>query len=87
MAIERRFCMELVREVFRLKWEEKQSNRLIGQSLHISKSTVATYLARASRMDITTIEQLNSLNNDELKKIIFPERFSDKPDEVDFEKN
>ena len=27
MAIERRFCMELVREVFRMKWEEKLSSK------------------------------------------------------------
>ena len=46
MAIERRFCMELVREVFRMKWEEKLSNRFIGRSLRISKSTVGTYLIR-----------------------------------------
>ena len=31
--------MELVREVFRLKWENKKSNRDIGRVLHISKST------------------------------------------------
>ena len=86
MAIERRFCMELVREVFRLKWSEKQSNRLIGSSLRISKSTVATYIARAVRGEINNLKQLNSLSDDELKKVIFPEKFSDKKDDVDFAK-
>ena len=78
--------MELVREIFRLKWGEKRSNRLIGSSLHISKSTVATYLARAARAKIDTLEQLSSLSHDELKKIIFPEKFSDKKHDVDFSK-
>ena len=78
--------MELVREIFRLKWGEKRSKRLIGSSLHISKSTVATYLARAARAKIDTLEQLSSLSHDELKKIIFPEKFSDKKYDVDFSK-
>ena len=78
--------MELVREIFRLKWGEKRSNRLIGSSLHISKSTVATYLARAARAKIDTLEQLSSLSHDQLKKIIFPEKFSDKKYDVDFSK-
>ena len=86
MAIERRFCMELVREVFRLKWKENQSNRFVGQSLRISKSTVATYLARANRGRVNTLEQLNSLSDEELKKIIFPEKFIEKKHDVDFSK-
>ena len=85
MAIERRFCMELVREIFRLKWEKKQSNRFIGRSLRISKSTIATYLARADKGNITTLEQLNSLSNDELGKIIFLNKYADKKSIVDFE--
>ena len=84
MAIERRFCMELIREVFRLKWEKKQSNRLIGRSLRVSKSTIATYLARADKGNITTLEQLNSLSNDELGKIIFLNKYADKKSIVDF---
>ena len=86
MAIERRFCMELIREVFRLKWEKKQSNRLIGRLLRISKSTVATYLARADKASITTLEQLNSLGDDELGKIIFLNKYTDKKPIVDFKK-
>lgn len=86
MAIERRFCMELVREVFRLKWALKQSNRLIGSSLRISKSTVATYLARARRGEINNLQQINALSDEDLGKIIFPEKFSNKKDHVDFAK-
>ena len=78
--------MELVREVFRLKWEGKQSNRRIGRSLHISKSTVTTYLARASRCNITTYEQIKTLSDGKLKRVIFPDKFSDKQCEVDFAK-
>ena len=86
MAIKRRFCMELVREVFRLKWEENRTNRFVGQALHISKSTVATYLARANRGKINTLEQLKSLSDEELKKVIFPDKFVDKEDTVDWAK-
>ena len=77
--------MELIREVFRLKWQENKSNRLIGQSLRISKSTVATYLARATQASISDLNQVSSFSDDELRKIIFPDKFTDKKPIVDFE--
>ena len=70
-----RFCMELIREVFRLKWQEKKSNRVVGKILKISKSTVATYLVRAALGKVTTLEQLNSFNDEDLRGIIFPDRY------------
>ena len=62
------------------------SNRLIGKSLRISKSTVATYLIRAERGNVTTLAQIKSLSNNELGKLIFPEKFTDKEPVLDFEK-
>ena len=71
--------MELIREVFRLKWLEKKSNRVVGQILKISKSTVATYLVRAAMGKITNLEQLNSFNDEELRRIIFPDKLIKEP--------
>ena len=79
--------MELIREVFRLKWLEKKSNRVVGQILKISKSTVATYLTRASLGKITGLEQLDSLNDERLRRIIFPDKFvKQEESSVDFAK-
>lgn len=64
--------MELVREVFRQKWELKRSNRNIGVSLSISKSTVANYLLRAKEAGVESLEQLKLLDNEKLKLVIFP---------------
>lgn len=80
-----RFCMELIREVFRLKWQEKKSNRVVGQILKISKSTVATYLLRASMGQVENLDRLNSLDDEELRKIIFPDKYAkEKEPPVDF---
>ena len=81
-----RFKMELVREVFRLKWQEKKSNRLIGSILKISKSTVASYLTRAVAKDIDNLDKLNSVGDEELKKIIFPHKFVKEKSSIDFKR-
>ena len=85
MAKQRRFCMELVREVFKLKWVLKKSNRAIGEALSISKSTVATYLRRAKAAGVETLEQLESVSDEKLKEIIFPTKNENVYD-IDFEK-
>lgn len=84
MAKQQRFCMKLVREVLKLKWEKSKSNREIGKILSISKSTVSVYLSRVKTLGIDNIEQLNQLNDDELKEKMFP-RTKDKYNELDFE--
>jgi len=77
--------MELVREIFRLKWENKKSNRAIGEILSISKSTVSTYLARAKALNIESIEQLKSIDDEKLKEMMFPKK-NEKDHEIDFER-
>ena len=77
--------MELVREVFRLKWVLNKSNRAIGKTLSISKSTVSTYRGRAKVAGIETIERLNSISNEALKEIIFP-MSNEKVFQIDFER-
>ena len=75
MAKQKRFCMDLIREVLSLKWADPtRSNTLVAQSLGISRDTVSRYLTRASKGHLTTLEQLNDLNNPELKRVIFPEK-------------
>ena len=78
--------MERVRDVFKLKWQSRKSNRSIGQLLSISKSTVATYLSRAARAEMSCLEQLNALSDEQLAKIIFPHKFTQKKPVVDFER-
>jgi transposase len=77
--------MELVREVFRLKWVLNKSNRSIGEALSISKSTVSTYLARAKALGIETIEHSNSIDDEKLKEMMFPKN-NEKSYEIDFER-
>ena len=80
-----RLSMELVREVLRLKWKEKQSNRLIGKMLHISKSTVGNYVAKVEMGKIFTLDELNAISDEDLKKIVFPNKFSkEEKESLDF---
>lgn len=81
---QQRCCMELVREVFRLKWSLGKSNRCIGKALSISKSTVGTYLARAANANISSLEELATFTDDELKRIIFPDKFTETVPVLDF---
>jgi transposase len=49
---QKRLSMRKLREVLRLKHERGLSNRRIGESLRISHSTVAEYLARATQAGV-----------------------------------
>ncbi|SEM63887.1 hypothetical protein SAMN04489760_13332, partial [Syntrophus gentianae] len=46
MAAER-LSMRTIKEVLRLKWEKKFSNKQIEQSCKIARSTIREYLVRA----------------------------------------
>ena len=72
MVRQRRFVVDIVREVLRLKLQLLKSNREIGRILKISKSTVATYISRIKVAQITNIDEVNTLSDDELREIIFP---------------
>ena len=54
--------------------------------MKISKSTVGTYLVRAAMGKITTLEQLNFFDDEELRKIIFPDKFIKKERSIDFKR-
>jgi Transposase and inactivated derivatives len=48
MAAER-LSMRTIREILRLKWEKRLSNKQIAQSCNIARSTVRDYVERAGR--------------------------------------
>jgi hypothetical protein len=48
MAAER-LSMRTIKEVLRLKWEKKLSNKQIATSCNIARSTIRDYLERAQR--------------------------------------
>ena len=52
MAAER-LSMRTIREILRLKWDCRRSNREIAQSCKIARSTVAECLARAAAAGLT----------------------------------
>src|SRR5665647_190005 len=48
-----RLSMRTIREVLRLKWEKKLSNKQIAKSCNIARSTIRDYLDRAQRADMS----------------------------------
>jgi transposase len=72
MSKQWRFCMKLVREILSLKFSKGSSNRELGRAHSISKSTVATYIARAEICGIDSLDKLNDIDDVKLKEIIFP---------------
>jgi transposase len=72
MSKQWRFCVKLVREILFLKFKDKKSDRELARIHSISKSTVNTYTSRANIAGLDSIEKLNGLTDEGLKKIIFP---------------
>lgn len=85
MAKQRRFVVDLVREVLRLKFELKKTNREIGRVLKISKSTVANYIEKADAFALKNFKQVSELDDGALKNIIFPSKAGLKEIPIDFE--
>ena len=46
---QRRLSMRKIKEILRLKYEAKLTNRQIAQSCKLARSTIATYLERAEK--------------------------------------
>lgn len=84
MAKQRRFVVDQVREVLRLKLELEKSNREIGRIIGISKSTVATYYSRATAWGLTSYEQVKELSDEKLKSMIYSIRSDHKEIPIDF---
>ncbi len=70
MAAER-LSMRTIKEVLRLKWEKKFSNKQIAQSCNIARSTVREYVARAENAGLAW-PQAAGLDDSRLEALLFP---------------
>ena len=86
MVKKTRFCMELVREICRLKWSGNKSDRTVGRMLKVSKTTVKNHFTKVVAAGIASWEQLEGLDDDELKKRMFPGKFSLERHPLNFER-
>jgi transposase len=75
-----RLTMRKIREILRLKYEAKLSNRAIAGACKISNSTVGEYLKRAKAAGVTW--PIADLDEDELNKLLFPEKERDNTQRV-----
>jgi transposase len=66
-----RLSMRKVREVLRLKWECRQSNRAIARSCRLAHSTVGEYLDRARAAGLSWPLPVD-LDDDQLEQLLFP---------------
>ena len=48
-----RLTVRKIKEILRLKWESRLSNRAIGRACKISSSTVSEYIQRATRAGLS----------------------------------
>ena len=71
----RKLTMRKVKEILRLKWVLKLSDRQVGASTNVSHSTVREYIKRAQRagLDWSLAEKMNEA---ELKRKLFPPKKS-----------
>jgi transposase len=67
-----RLTMRKIKEVLRLKWETRLSNRAVGRACKISCSTVSEYVQRATRAGLSW-PLPEGLGDEELNRKLFPE--------------
>lgn len=68
-----RLTVRKIREIIRLKWESKLSNRAISRACKVSNSTVGEYVRRAQAAGIGW-PLPSEMDEAELYRIMFPER-------------
>ena len=77
-----RLSVRKVKEILRLKYESRLSERAIATACRVSRSTVADYLARGSEAGLTWLLPVH-LGEAELEALLFPARVapvrSDRP--------
>ena len=69
----KRVSMRKIREVLRLKFEQQLSDRLVGRSAHLARSTVQEYVLRAQRAGLTWPLPA-TLDDVQLEALLFPSR-------------
>jgi len=65
-----RLSMRTIKEVLRLKWEKKFSNKQIAQSCKIARSTIREYLVGAERAGLNW-PAVSELDNGRLEALLF----------------
>lgn len=70
-----RLTMRKIREILRLKYEAKLSNRAIAGACKVSNSTVGEYLKRANAAGVNW--PIGDIDEDELYQKLFPEKVHD----------
>jgi transposase len=70
--------MRTIREILRLKWHHKLSNKKIAVSCNIARSTVKEYLDRAARAGLSW-PLPPDLDDGQLEALLFPPRGSELP--------
>lgn len=68
-----RLTMRKIKEVLRLKWESRLSNRGVGRACKLSCSTVSEYVRRASRAGLSW-PLPEGMGEEELYQKLFPEQ-------------
>ena len=63
--------MRKIRELLRLRWEHRLSQRRIGQSLRLSQGSISEYLGRARRAGLSW-PLLDDLDDVRLEALLFP---------------
>ena len=66
-----RLTMRKIREILRMKWELKLSERVIARSCCISRSTVAEYVRRAEAAGLKW-PLPEGLDEESLQRLLFP---------------
>ena len=77
MAAER-LSMRTIKEVLRLKWEKKLSNKQIATSCNIARSTIRDYLERAQRAGLSW-PLAPDLDDGRLEALLFPSAPEESP--------
>ncbi len=73
-----RLSMRTIREVLRLKWEKRLTNRQIAASCQIARSTVREYLERAARAGLVW-PVCPELDDTALERLLFPSAVALRP--------
>ena len=66
-----RVSMRKIRELLRLRWEHRLSQRTIGQSLRLSQGSISEYLGRARRAGLSW-PLPDDLDDERLEALLFP---------------
>jgi len=78
MAAER-LSMRTIKEVLRLKWEKKLSNKNVAQSCNIARSTVREYVERAQKAGLTW-PLPSDLDDGRLEALLFSSHPTESPE-------